>query len=104
MYALWRSCQHYAAANSLPDAQASSLDRLLGEASRLPTVGRRQQFVAKSRGGEWTAAGFVKDGSLRVTDNVPRYDRIRRGKEKWSNDSYPPLKPSDHPQRTIDLG
>lgn len=104
MFGVWRSCQHYATRDSLPDAMSSVLQKVLD-----PTVaissGRKERFVTKKAGTQWRAQGFVRDGTLENTTaaQLTKYDRVRRGEIKWSNDAYPALAGRDHPQRTIDL-
>ena len=34
MFAVWRSCQHYASPDSLPDASAASLETVLNQGRR----------------------------------------------------------------------
>ncbi|UGT64336.1 hypothetical protein [Nocardia asteroides] len=105
MYGLWRTCQHFAEADSIPDATASAGDTVLAAAPTLPRQGRKQQFLARLDGRRWEAVGFVVDGNLRDTSaaQLRKYEAVRAGHMKWSNDSYAPLRPADHPQRTVDL-
>lgn len=106
MFAVWRSCQHYASPDSLPDAQAASLETVLNASSRLPSAGRASRFVARQMNGQWSAVGFVKNGSMVETTSVTqlrKYDKVRRRAMKWSNDNYKALTPADHPQHTVDL-
>ncbi|MGW4336794.1 hypothetical protein ACWEK5_28895 [Rhodococcus koreensis] len=106
MFAVWRSCQHYASPDSLPDARAATLETILHASPRLPSAGRASRFVARQVNGQWSAMGFVKDGSLVQTTTATqlrKYDKVRGGDMKWSNDSYRALTAADHPQRTVDL-
>ncbi|MEV0359132.1 hypothetical protein AB0H71_24045 [Nocardia sp. NPDC050697] len=105
VYGLWRTCQHFAEANSIPDVTASERDTVLAAAATLPPQGRKDQFLAKRGGCGWVAEGFVRDGNLRVTSapQLRKYEAVREGRMKWSNDSYSPLRTADHPQRTVDL-
>jgi len=106
MFALWRSCQHYASPNSTPDAQAKSLGPIFRESSQLPAVGERGRFVARNLGDRWAADGFVQAGALVTTttaDQLRKYDRVRSGELKWSNDDYGALTAADHPHRTRNL-
>lgn len=106
MFAVWRSCQHYASPDSLPDASAASLETVLNASSRLPSAGRAARFVARQMNAEWSAVGFIKDGGLVETTRATqlrKYDRVRRREIQWSNDNYRALTAADHPQRTVDL-
>lgn len=106
MFAIWRSCQHYATPGSLPDAEGGSLDAVLAAAPRLPSHGQARRFIARRHNGGWTAVGFAKGAHLISTTTsaqLVKYDRIRRGELRWSNDNYRALTPSDHPSRTRDL-
>ena len=106
MFALWRSCQHYASPDSTPDAQAELLDSILRESSQFPAVGQRGRFVARRIGDRWEAVGFVKAGALVTTTTAAqlrKYDRVRSGELKWSNDNYKALTAADHPHRTDNL-
>lgn len=105
MFAIWRSCQHYATMDSLPDAQAEDAETVLAAAPRLPSYGRARKFLARRRNGSWTAVGFVKGTQLvsTTTAQLAKYERIRRGQNRWSNDNYRPLTAADHPPYTVDL-
>lgn len=106
MFAVWRSCQHYASPDSTPDAQALSLDTILNAAPKLPAAGRSRRFVARMVDGQWTSVGFIHDGTLvssTTAAQLRKYDKVRRGEMKWSNDSYSPLTAADHPQVSRDL-
>lgn len=104
VFGVWRSCQHYAARGSLPDATSRALEKVLD-----PTVagssGRKKRFVAKKTGTEWRAQGFAREGTLEqtTTAQLRKYDRVRKGEITWSNDAYTELTRRDHPQRTTDL-
>lgn len=104
MFGVWRSCQHYATQDSRPDATSRVLQKVL-DPGVATSQGRKKRFVAKLNGTQWQGQGFVSDGTLENTTaaQLTRYDRVRRGEIKWSNDAYPVLTERDHPQRTIDL-
>lgn len=107
MFAIWRSCQHFATPDSIPDAIASKLEVVLGASEQLPSAGRARRFVARRTDrGQWRSVGFVANGSLIETTTsaqLRKYERVRVGELTWSNDSYRPLSDSDHPSRTVNL-
>ena len=107
MFAIWRSCQHFATPGSIPDAMGSRLEVVLAASERMPSAGRARRFVARRIGqGEWRSVGFVANGSLVETTTAAqlrKYERVRVRELTWSNDSYRPLTGSDHPSRTVDL-
>lgn len=106
MFAVWRSCQHYASPASLPDAQALSLEKILSAAHKLPAAGRSRRYVARMVDEQWSSVGFIQDGALvssTTTAQLRKYDKVRRGEMKWSNDKYTPLTDADHPQRSRNL-
>lgn len=105
MFALWRTCQHFAEPHSLPDAQSASQEKLLAAAEQLPTMGRAGQYAARETEKGWSGIGFVKHGALRTTtpNQLTTYDLCRMGLKPFSNDKYRTLTPADHPQRTVDL-
>ncbi len=106
MFAIWRSCQHYATPESVPDGESGSLDTILAAATILPSHGWARRFIARRYNGGWTAVGFTRGAHLISTTTsaqLVKYERIRRGEIRWSNDNYRALEPSDHPSRTRDL-
>lgn len=105
MYALWRTCQHYATPGAKPLATAASRETILNDAHRLPSTGRFAQFVARGHSDKWTAVGFIDDGSIKYSkpQQLQKYDECRYRGKKFSNSAYPTLTAADHPSRTIDL-
>lgn len=107
VFAIWRSCQHFATPGSIPDAVGSKLEVVLGASEQLPSAGRARRFVARRNdAGQWVSIGFVAGGSLvesTTSTQLRKYERVRVGELTWSNDSYRPLSGGDHPSRTINL-
>lgn len=107
LFGLWRSCQHFAEAGSIPDAVSQSEDVLPNAAPTLPRHDAKQQFLATraARSQNWVAIAFVKDGAVRPTSSnqLRKYDAVRRDTGTWSNDGYTALEAIDHPQFTRDL-
>ena len=107
MFAIWRSCQHFATSGSIPDAAGSKLEVILGASEQLPSAGRAHRFVARRNDeGQWLSVGFVAGGALVETTTsaqLRKYERVRAGDLTWSNDNYRPLSDGDHPSRTINL-
>ncbi len=105
MYALWRTCHHYATPRSIPEASSSSLQTVLNAATGLPSTGKFGQFVARREADRWVSVGFVKDGSIKYSKptQLNVYDLCRNNSRTFSNPSYPPLAKADHPRHTVDL-
>lgn len=105
MYALWRTCQHYATPGAIPEGTASCLDTILNQAHRLPSTGKFGHFVAHGLPDRWVAIGFIKHGSIKYSkpEQLEKYDQCRYHGKKFSNAAYPPLTRADHPSRTVDL-
>jgi hypothetical protein len=105
MFALWRTCQHFATPDALPEASSNSLDTLLEAAADLPRVGQFDQFVARETVRQWASIGFISHGEVRhsTSSQLIKYDLCRLGDKPFSNAAYPQLTPEDFPQRTVDL-
>lgn len=107
LFGLWRSCQHFAEPASIPDATSESEELLLAAAPTLPRYGRALQFMASRSdpSSSWAARTFVRRGESRPTSEVQlrKYNAVRAGHQRWSNDNYDPLEAADHPERTLSL-
>lgn len=107
VFAIWRSCQHFATPGSTPDAAGSKLEVVLAASEHLPSTGRANRFIARRTDtGQWLSVGFVANGSLIDTTTsaqLRKYERVRTGELTWSNDAYPPLTDRDHPSKTVNL-
>ncbi len=107
VFAIWRSCQHFATPESTPDAAGSKLEVVLAASEHLPSTGRARRFIARRADtGQWLSVGFVANGLLIETTTsaqLRKYERVRTGELTWSNDAYRPLTDRDHPSKTVNL-
>lgn len=108
MYGVWSSVKHFSDAGSIPAVSSDSLDGALIAALHVPVDGRKQKFVARMSGEEWCAVGFISAAGDLVRDTtsaqLDKYDKVRRGQMKWSNNKYRELTSRDHPRRTVHYG
>lgn len=105
-FAVWRSVQHFCAADSLPDARGGNLDLLVAWSDSLQAFRLRPRIVARlDSDGTWLPVCYAKDGSREpITQaQADRYREARLGESTLTGGAQRPLRETDHPEETETL-